>query len=58
MSAYSMRNTVYIRLNDMDEEEYFNTVLRTPRCLTDKIKGLLPMKVKFLFKIIKLWLQH
>lgn len=48
-----MRDTVYNRLNEMDTTEYFNTVLKAPDRLADRIKGLLPMRMKLILKIIK-----
>lgn len=48
-----MRDTVYNHLDDMDVEGYFNTVLKTPNRFVDRIKGMLPMRLKLILKTIK-----
>lgn len=48
-----LRDTVYNQLDDRNTEEYFNTVLKTPNRFVDKLKGLLPMRMKLILKTIK-----
>ena len=48
-----LRDTVYNHLDDKNAEEYFNTVLKAPNRLTDRIKDLLPMRLKLILKTIK-----
>ena len=48
-----VRDTVYNHLDDMDVEEYFNAVLKTPNHFVDRIKGMLPMRLKLILKTIK-----
>lgn len=48
-----MRDTVYNHLDDIDVEEYFKTILKTPNRFSDKLKGLFPMRLKLILKTIK-----
>lgn len=53
-----IRDSIYTHINDMDVIEYFDTILKAPEHNIDKIKKLLPMKVKLILKTLKLRLIH
>lgn len=52
-----IRDTIYAHIEDMDVSTYFDTVMKTPNRMADRIKGILPMRIKLILKTIKLWLQ-
>lgn len=47
------RDIVYKHLNDINADTYFNKILKAPNRFVDKIKDMLPVRVKLILKIIK-----